>query len=446
MRIGLSLQTRLLSSLLLAIVLVAGLQALVVYREARAEADNLFDYHMQQTAEALRSGVGLSALPPLPDTPAGNAPVDMLIQVWRNDGLALYQSATGLGLPQRAVMGFSDLRVDGRDYRLYSVQTAYQVIQVAQELRPRQQMARNLAWRAVWPVLWMAPLLMVVAWWVVHATLRPLGRVSKELASRQADALTPVSDTGMPHELQPLVHEFNNLLARVGDAFEAQQHFVADAAHELRSPLAALRLQVQALERATDDASRAQAGRRLKAGIDRATRLVEQLLALARQQSSREEGIGPVDLYEVVRDVLSQATAVASEKSIDLGAENVEPTIVHGQEGALAMMLRNLVDNAIKYTPAGGKVNVSLGREDGAALLVVQDSGPGIAPAERERVADRFYRVPGTEESGSGLGLAIVETIARAMHASVLLDESPELGGLRVRVRFPGKDSSLSEA
>jgi two-component system OmpR family sensor kinase len=234
------------------------------------------------------------------------------------------------------------------------------------------------------------------------------------------------------------VQELNLLFGRVRHAFDAQKHFVADAAHELRSPLAALKLQVQGLQRAPDGASRDLAVSRLVAGIDRATRLVEQMLALARHEASMAAGAKPepVDLSEVARLAVSDAVAAAQARGIDIGIAHADAAMVDGQPEALRMLLRNLLENAIKYTPLEGRVDIGIARQGDSVELTVDDSGPGLPPAERERVLDRFYRSGETQASGSGLGLAIVKSIADLHGATVALDQSPSLGGLRVRVVF----------
>ena len=434
-----SLRARLLGLLLLAILLTALAQAFVVYGQARNEADSIFDYHMQQMAQALRTGVAMPDLPAIDEEFTSDKGFDFLVQVWTNDGLSVFQSRAGAALPQRAVLGFSEVRVHNTPYRVFSMQTRSQVIQVAQDMRPRRAMARSLAWRTTAPILWMAPLLMLVAWWAVSASLRPVARVRAQVASRKADELSSVAEEGLPDEIRPLVHELNLLFDRVRSAFDAQQHFVSDAAHELRSPLAALRLQVQGLQRARDDETRHLALDRLLAGIDRATRLVEQLLMLARQEAGTAAGLPPqpVQLRDLVRASVGEAHAHAQLKHIDLGLGAADDGHVTGQPEALRILLRNLLDNALKYTPERGQVDVSLRREGKFLVLTVEDSGPGIAEAERSRVVDRFYRVQGAASGGSGLGLAIVNAIARSHGTQLVLDRSGALGGLRVELRFP---------
>jgi two-component system OmpR family sensor kinase len=432
-----SLRGRLLWFLLAAVMLTALAQAWIAYRSARYDADQIFDYHMQQMALSLRSGAPLSnlGLRGPGDDPENN---ELVVQVWTPDGIQIFRSLSGASLPQRAVLGFSNVRANGTTYRVFSVQTSSQTVQIAQDMAVRQRMAGNLALRTAAPIGIMAPILMLVVWWVVSASLGPVARVRRQVAARQADDLSSVSEAGLPDEVRPLVHELNLLLGRVKTAFEAQQHFVADAAHELRTPLAALKLQVLSLERADGEGTRAVAIARLGAGVERATRLVAQLLVLARQESSATAGstFGPVDLGELVKRTLGDMAGAAKARDIDLGLHHLDPASVSGQSDALIILLRNLLDNAIKYTPEGGTVDLDLRVTKTGVTLTVEDSGPGIAALERERVFSRFYRVPGTEAPGSGLGLAIIKAIAQRHGATLTLDQSRRLGGLCVQLDF----------
>lgn len=433
-----SLRMRLLVFLLAAIVLAGAVQGALAYRGALAEADALFDYHMQQTALALRSGLPADAQGLGPGLDPEDENHEFIVQVWTNEGLRIFESAVGAALPQIAVLGFTNVQARGGTYRVFSMQTRSQVIQVAQNMAARRDMARNLALRTLAPLAFMAPLLVLAVWWGVSRSLAPVERVRRQLAQRQADDLSPVSDARLPDEVQPLVSELNLLFERVQRAFDAQQHFVADAAHELRSPLAALRLQLQGLQRAGgDDAARAAATERLSAGIDRATRLVEQLLTLARQEASTA-ATEPVDLRTVAQLALADVAPAAQARNMDVGLLESDAATVPGNAEALRMLARNLLDNAIKYTPPGGQVDLRVCTEDGHAVLTVEDSGPGIACEHRERVMQRFVRAAegATGAPGSGLGLAIVQAIAQTHGATVQLDASPRLGGLQVTVRF----------
>ena len=434
-----SLRARLTGALLLAVLAFAALQAAVTYRTARAETEALFDAQMQRIALSLSGSLGAGALSD--DAPAAETPAarEMIIQIWRADGVMLYRSPQGRLLPPQTVIGFSDTVAGGEPYRIYALRTATQVVQVAQQTEARGRMAGQLALRAVLPVALLAPVLMLIVWWVVGRAIGPIERVRRQVAARRPDDLAPLPTAGLPAEVRPLVGEMNGLLKRLSDAWDALTHFTADAAHELRSPLAALRLQAQSLQRAPDDATRAIATERLLAGIDRATRLVEQLLALARQEGAGEGAeLVSLDLTALARNALADAEPEAARHAIALTLD--APTahvVLRADEAALAVLLRNLLGNALRHTPPGGQVRVGVREEASVIDLTVEDSGPGIAPDERARVLDRFYRVPGTPGHGSGLGLAIVRAIAERHGAALTLDASPTLGGLRVMLRWP---------
>ena len=434
-----SLRARLTGALLLSVLAFAALQAAVTYRTARAETEALFDAQMQRIALSLSGSLGAGALSddaPAADTPAAR---EMIIQIWRADGVMLYRSPQGRLLPPQTVIGFSDTVAGGEPYRIYALRTATQVVQVAQQTEARGRMAGQLALRAVLPVALLAPVLMLIVWWVVGRAIGPIERVRRQVAARRPDDLGPLPTAGLPAEVRPLVGEMNGLLTRLSDAWDALTHFTADAAHELRSPLAALRLQAQSLQRAPDDATRAIATERLLAGIDRATRLVEQLLALARQEgAARDAPRTPVDLVALAHAAADDARPEALRRAVALALDAPAPAMVQGQPEALAVLLRNLLDNALRHTPEGGQVRVQVvpAAQGAGPVLAVDDSGPGIAPEDRDRVLARFYRVPGTPGHGSGLGLAIVAAVAERHGARLHIDASAALGGARIAVCF----------
>ncbi|MES3000085.1 MAG: ATP-binding protein [Pseudomonadota bacterium] len=426
-----SLRRRLLWLVLAAIALVSTLQASSAYRTALRQADAMFDYHLQELARSVNVGV--------PFVRGGGADShDFQVQIWGPDGAQIFRS-TGVELPSQAVLGFSDVSVQGVRFRVYSLQTPEHTIQIAQDLDARKERARTLAFRAVLPIALLAPLLMMAVWWLISRSLAPVERMRKQVAARAADDLAPLPDAGLPEEVLPLVLELNLLFERVGGAFDAQRNFVADAAHELRSPLTALKLQAQALRRPQDETGREAAVARLNDGIERAIQLVNQLLVLAREEGESTSATGwqRIDLQELAREVVADVLPQAKARGIDIGLVTTEQAWVRGQREALHILLRNLLDNAVKYSPEGGQVDISLATREGAAELLVEDSGPGIAQEERARVFDRFYRTPDASASGSGLGLAIVRTIAERHGASIELGESPRLGGALARLEFP---------
>lgn len=370
--------------------------------------------------------------------PDGDQDDDFIVQVWSAEGLLVFRSIDQPVLPQRAVLGFSEVPYQGTRYRVFAMTSPTHVIEVAQDLVVRRDLARALALRTMTPIAVMTPLLLLAVWWAVSGSLAPASRVRQQVAERQADDLSAIGEEGLPDEIKPLIHELNLLFERLRRAFDAQTTFVADAAHELRSPLTALKLQVQGLRRATDDATRQLMANRLDQGIDRATHLVEQLLVLARQQAGAADGTAaePLRLADLARLEIADATPAALARGIDIGLGRADHAMVQGHLEPLRILIRNLLDNAVKYTPRGGTVDLQIERIGNAVELRVEDSGPGIPDEDRQRVLDRFYRVQSTEAGGSGLGLAIVKSIADLHGAQLTLARSERLGGLRVIVRF----------
>jgi two-component system OmpR family sensor kinase/two-component system sensor histidine kinase QseC len=431
-----SIRLRLLASLMAALALAAIVMGGVTYASSLREAQALFDYQLQQMALSLRDQGEIA-----PDQAEAFADVglDFVVQIWTVDGRAIYASRPHAALPSRAILGFADVVVSGQSWRTFSVAARDRVIQVAQPQQIRQRLAADAALRSVVPLLLFAPLLAIAVWWLVATTVAPLARLSEQVRARGIDSLAPLQDPDVPDEVAPLVASLNALLQRLGAAFDAQRSFVADAAHELRSPLTALKLQVQMLRRASDPAMREEAIRELAAGVERATRLVEQLLTLARNEpGARSKPLQELDLAEVVRQGLADVGPFADARRTVLEFEASAAVPVRGDATALAALARNLVDNAVRYSPEGARVVVHVNSEEGRAALVVDDSGPGIPAGERERVFDRFWRRESTASTttGTGLGMAIVKSVAERHGAEVRLADSP-MGGLRVEVRFP---------
>ena len=310
-------------------------------------------------------------------------------------------------------------------------------------MRVRNRLAAEASWRTLKPFFVLLPVLGGLVWMLVGLGLRPLASLADSLQKRSHDSLEPLVDAGLPEEIRPLVLALNDLLARLKLAFDAQRDFVADAAHELRTPLTALQLQVQLLGRAQGEAERQAALEDLKQGLLRSSHGVQQLLTLARQEAGA--GSAPfahLSLAALARAAVIEQAALAEARGIDLGlAQADEQAMVSGDADALRILLRNLLANALNYTPGGGRVDVVCRMENSGPILEVVDSGPGIPPAERERVFDRFYRRSTESKTGSGLGLAIVRTIAQRHRASVSLLDAPT-GGLLVRVAFQPLASS----
>jgi two-component system OmpR family sensor kinase len=434
-----SLRARLLLLLFGAVVSTACLQTYVVYRTSLDETNEIFDYQMERIALSLRAGLPSTGLPNNRFRGSKDESFDFIVQVSTLNGRTLFQSVPGSALPRESSPGFSTFDARGTTYNLFSLFYEGQLIRVAQDRAARRELARKLAFKAVFPIFVMVPLLLLFVWLVVNGSLTPVNRVRKQVASRHADELEALGEDGLPDEIYPLVHELNLLFQRVRKAFEAQKNFIADAAHELRSPLSALKLQAEGLRRASDEATRTLAFNRLSAGVDRATQLVEQLLVLARHQAAPSDVdlAESIDLTELVQASLADTWGHATARKLDMGLTAADTCSVFGHREALKILVRNLLDNAIKYTPEGGTVNVAVVAIGGTTVLTVEDSGPGIPTVERARVFDRFYRAAAAQGSGSGLGLAIVKAITDMHAATIAVDAATALRGLKITVTFP---------
>jgi len=418
---------------LLSTVLAAGLgAATVVFFKARDEANELFDYQLRQLALTLRDRTYLPSQ--LAEVLQGEEALDFVIQVWAPDGTRLYNSHPKLRVPGAVQIGFSDVVGSAGRWRVFAIQQRGLTIQVAQPLSARNELALSAAWRTLIPFLIALPLMGLLIWRLVGRELRFLESAARDVAKRTPESLEPITGEAVPDEIQPLVTALNGLLGRLSGALAQQRQFIADAAHELRTPLTALRLQLQLAERAQDPGERERAHAMLRDGITRATRMVEQLLALARQDPDAPvENTAPVDLAQLAASVAHAQEPAATAKALVLAAEVSGPVMVVGDRDALRAMLDNVVDNAIRYTPSG-QVIVRARREGDAAILEVEDTGPGIPEGERGRVFDRFYRGELASEGGSGLGLAIARRIAERHGGRVELMDAAGGRGLRVRV------------
>jgi len=448
-----SLLARLLAWLLAAVAIGASAGGWWMYRSLLAEADTFFDRQLEQTALALRHQAFEFAVVPRLVEPQSD--YDFVVQVWSADGLRVYQSQPHTVLPGITQLGLSTVETRAGLWRVYGVPARGFLIQVAQPVADRQVRAARLALHALTPYLFLVPVLLILATVAVVLSLRSLRQVADRVRSRPATVLEPIPETPLPEEIRPLATAFNDLLARLAAAREREQAFLSDAAHELRTPLTALRLQLDALLGASDERERTRAAQALQDGLARAARLVEQLLTLTRQEGARVSEVVDVALDALARSVIEELLPLADARHIDLGIANAAganaagantapgpattglPSLaVRGDADALRAMLRNLVDNAVRYTPGGGRVDVSWRSDGGHAVLSVCDTGPGIAPAEYARVFERFYRVPGSGGVGSGLGLAIVRSIAEAHSAEVRIEAGEGGRGTCVSVRF----------
>jgi two-component system sensor histidine kinase QseC len=458
-----SLRRLLLVALVGTLTVVIAVAAFFSYRAGLQEANELFDAKLAHSARVLMSLVD----EPLAEL-EGRAPGDpMVISVWHGDaqgsardlisagghayetklafqardeeGRLLLRSESGPAQELAPLApGYADVVLDGDLWRTFTLRAPSGMWYQASELSDiREEMAEDIAFGTLVPLFVSLPIMALMIWMAICWASRSLLRISTEIEARAPNRLAPIELGRVPQEIQGLVKAVNGLLERLDAALSRERRFTADAAHELRTPVAAVKVHADNLRTAINDAERLESQQRLDAGVRRMERAISQLLALSRV----EPGAAPlardaVDLQDIVARHADDARALASERDITVSVDATR-AVVTGDAAALDGLVRNLLDNAVRYSPAGGQVRVLLATIEGEVQLVVQDSGPGIAPEARERVFERFHRELGTGVEGSGLGLSIVAQVLASHGGRIALDASPALGGLRATVMLP---------
>jgi len=413
--------------------------AVPTWLNVHEEIDELFDKVLLDAAYALsHANLSQGAKPDSKDLALHGDSIDLVSQIRDSEGRILFQSHPFSPIPQGGKPGYDTVNWQNQAWRVVNLKTDKGLIQVAQALQERRETANEITLHVLTPLLILLPALTLWLGWAIGRGLAPLAQVADAVAHRNPHSLDPIPDKGLPAEVSILVGALNGLLNQLNQALSAQRQFTADAAHELRSPLTALSLQAQLAERATEPDRRAQALQTLRQGIDRASHLVQQLLTLARlDPEAGDSPFKPLFLDDLARDVVADFAPLAANRHIDLGLSRADHVRVAGAEEALRILLGNLIDNAIRYSPADARIDVSVISEAKTVRLEVNDTGPGIALDERDRVFDRFYRVLHSAESGSGLGLAIAKRIAEQHLADITLSDGNGGMGLKVIVTFP---------
>jgi len=446
-----SMQARLLALVMAAVALVWVASAFITWFDARHELDELLDGHLAQAAALL---VAQQVREIEDDDTHVDAPSlhryapKVTFQVWHEGRLALRSSnapAEPMAPPGGDFRsGLRTIDIGGKAWRVFAARGAEHDVQVyvGEAVESRIAILRAVLRSTLWPVAAALPLLALALWWAVRQGMAPLRRLGRTLAERQPRALDPLALSGAPSEMAPMLDALNGLFARIGELMESERRFTADAAHELRTPIAAIRAQAQvALGESTEDARRRALQATLQ-GCDRAIHLVEQLLMLSRLEGNGTLAPQRVDLAAITRQAVAALAPSALDKAQRIELDAPAPCWVSGDEALLGALVRNLVDNAIRYSPREAAVHVRVGVQGAAVLLAVDDSGPGLADADRERLGQRFFRVLGTDAPGSGLGWSIVRRIAATHGATVAVGRSAAWGGLSVQLRFDGAATS----
>ncbi|MCC6247392.1 MAG: sensor histidine kinase N-terminal domain-containing protein [Rubrivivax sp.] len=446
-----SLQRRLLLILLLCAPLVWGAALWASVDRARSEVDELFDTELIRFAQKVQATLAVGRLAPgleLPPAPVGGEADlrDLAIAVWDAEGRVLLGDREGVALPHRTgSAGFVDLVLGGDAWRVYYLPApgGQSLVATGQRMHERDEMVQNLVGSQMLPWLAVLPVLMVLMAWAVRQALAPLRQLTGELQHRRADDLQPVAVQAAPADLRPLLAAMNGLFERIGQALERERRFTADAAHELRTPLAVLHAQWDVLRRAADGGERAAAAARLDAGFDRIERLVEQLLVLSRVEASAPAAPASVDWPPLVEQVMSDVLPLAERRRIELACdwppEGELAFPLQGQPELLAVLLRNLLDNAVRYAPEGGTATLRFT----AAGLEVENDGPPLPAETRAHLGERFHRQAGQAESGSGLGVSIVLRIAALHGLAVHYGTRADGQGVRAEVKRAMVDAAV---
>jgi len=419
-----SIRKKLLRWLLIGQLLAVSIAGIITFVYVRSEIEDMFDDRLRQIAYSVPPSDNF-VFPTAPELKSlRDDDDDIVIQIWTAEGRLLLQLNHREGTPALAGEGFGNHWSKGNLWRSFVLRRGDRLVQVSQSFSARLEVSTDVALGAIAPALVLVMVLGGLVWVAIGRGLRPLTDLANALKRRRPYSLEPLAAAGLPDEIRPLVTALNELLNRLDDALQGQRKFVADAAHELRTPLTAVQLQAQLLQRATGEEERHQALAQIRAGTARAGHLVHQLLTLARlEPEDRQRPFAPVDLSALMKSVVGEHAATALSREIDLGVSRDEPLVISGDAESLRVMLGNLVDNAVRYTPPGGRVDVSLKKADGCARFEVMDTGKGVPTAERSQVFARFYRRPGTQELGSGLGLAIVQEVVVRHGGRILLDD-----------------------
>jgi signal transduction histidine kinase len=437
-----SIRRRVLASAVLTLAVGALLALPLTYLVTLEDVDELFDIRLRQTAlSVLASGAGAPpGAVPAADAADAEDDIELVTEVWGLDGRRIFSTHPEAGLPRPETDGASQVRLQGVWWHVHAVTGAGRRVQAAQPAAERTEMAIDAAWNLGAALLMVFAAVGAVLVWVLRAGLGALDRAAAAVATRSEHALAPIGQSGVPDELAPLVQAINGLLRRLDVALSHQRRFVADAAHQLRTPVTALALQWTLLDRAPDVAARSKAAAELGAGIARTQRLVTQLLDLSRAEPDAPMDMQTFDLAALVQEVVGEYTAPAAQRGVALGAAAGGVVALAGDQHAIGVLLHNLIDNALRHAGSAGRIQVEATLLDGRPALRVCDHGPGIAAAERERVLDRFYRSVDAQELdaevGSGLGLAIVRAIAERHGATLSLQDRVGGPGLEVRVVF----------
>ncbi len=437
-----SLKNQLIVWLIVLLAAVGLLAGGISYFIARNAANEFLDHQLILIADSVHTGSQLRSMQAkfLADSIADQEN-GFVIQVWNEEEPIrskepVRSSRPNFDLPRIYITGYSDAVLRGEKWRVYTLIYPDRTVQVSQSDNVRRDIATNAALTALLPIVGLLPLSWILVVIGVSRILKPLSDVTDAVTKRDASSLTPLPSEGIPIEVLPLISEMNGLLCRIRETIESQRHFVMDAAHELRTPLTALQLQIENLSHSRSQNDLDTRVGELRSGMHRATHLVEQLLKMARYGAESQSVRVKVNLGDIVKTCIADFIPIAEKRRIDLGMTRDETAFIWANADELRILFDNLLDNAIRYTPESGQIDVSVVVAEDKAIVSVVDNGPGIPEPLLPRVFDRFFRAGNSDSEGSGIGLAIVSAIANRESAEVKLSNRPDRTGLIAEVIF----------
>ncbi len=441
-----SIRRNLLLSLLIAVLVIAAIMVSFAYFSTTNELHGLFTDNLRRMALVIKGQAFTPVIAPTDpaDMDTGELEESYVIQIWDGKGVLLRSSRPDLALPLQKHEGLSRIEQNGQVWEVYHLKADNSgYVQIAQPQEIVATMIGESAARALAPFALCFVVLIVGGWIVVGRSMSPLNQLSETIGSWEADRMQMLKIADAPVEIQPIVGALNTMLIKLDKAMDMQRQFTADSAHELRTPLTAIKLQLDNLVRADNEMERGKAIQRLSEGIDRCIHLASQLLVASRAMAVKTApDFQSLRLNELVRSSMATFVVLASNKNIDISFESTSECHVLGDEDGLRVLINNLLDNAIRYTPEEGTVVVRVFLETNKAVLEVSDNGAGIPKNEQEKIFQRFYRIPVTTSVGSGLGLSIVKTVAENHGATLSVMNGLSGHGTTFRISFEAVQSN----
>ncbi len=416
-----SIKSKLLITLTATIIFASLITTIGVYWQIKNETNELFDYHLKQVAEIFLNATSISPDQFKHKSDIEKIDADFALVIFNTRHKQIYSTGIEGIIAYPNVLGYNDRIISKEVWHTYSLKNNKRTVLFLQPEKVRENIAVSTAFMAITPFLIILPIFAILIWLILKRGLMPLVKIKDTIDSLNENTLEPLIFSAIPKELKPLTEALNKTIERLKIAIDARKNFLADAAHELRTPLSVLKLQLELIYKTTDQTEKQVLLHKLEKGIDRSSRLVEQLLTLSRHESNHFHDVDheKIDLAQLVSDVLVESLPLAEVKDIEFEVNRIEKTLVYANKYEIETVISNLIDNAIGYTPKNGIVSLNVFNQNNLVILKISDDGIGIKDTDKTRIFDRFYRVTNNQTIGSGLGLSIVKEICNKYNASI---------------------------